>query len=171
MTESAPWPHADRIHFDAAVGWLMLGVPTDALRELEQLSTAGRLRPEALELEWALRAKSECWIEAKVVAETLVRVAPERPFGWIHLAYCLRRVEGGGLQSAWDLLRPAYDRFPEEEIIPYNLACYAAQMGQLDEAWEWLLTAINVAGDRAELCALALADSDLEPLKDRIREL
>lgn len=171
MTDEVELPHPNKAYFDAAIGWLMLGLPEDALHELERMTPPGRLHPDVLELEWALQAQANRWTEARVVAEALTRVAPERPFGWIHLAYCLRRIPGGGLESAWSVLRPAYDRFPQEKIIPYNLACYAAQMGHLDDAWKWLLTAVEVAGNSLEIKSLALADSDLDPLKDRIKEL
>ena len=171
MSDELDLPHPDRAHFDAAIGWLLLGLPEDSLKELARLTTASRLQPDVLELEWAIQARAGHWTEARVVAEALLRVAPDRPFGWVHLAYCLRRVPEGGLESAWNLLRPAFDRFPKEKIIPYNLACYAAQLGRLDDAWEWLLTAVEVAGDRKEIKTLALADTDLLPLKDRIEDL
>jgi tetratricopeptide (TPR) repeat protein len=161
-------PYPDPAYLDAAIGWFFLGLPDESLRELERMHAASRRNPDVLELEWALRARLGDWILARTVAEALLQEAPERPFGWIHLAYCLRRVPEGGLESAWNLLRPAFERFPKEKIIPYNLACYAAQMGRLDEAWEWFLTAIDVAGGPDELKALALADADLEPLRGRI---
>lgn len=166
-----PLIYPDQAYLDAAIGWFYLGLPDESLNELARMHASSRRDPDVLELEWALRARLGEWIEAQGVAESLLREAPDRPFGWIHLAYCLRRIPGGGLESAWELLRPAFDRFPTEKIIPYNLACYAAQLGRLDEAWEWFMTAIKVAGGKDELKSLALADTDLEPLRDRIEEL
>jgi hypothetical protein len=80
-------------------------------------------------------------------------------------------VKGGGLQRAWEALRPGYDKFPKAEVIPYNLACYAAQMSRLDEAWEWLHKSMEAAGDVNAIKAMALADNDLNALWDRIRTL
>ncbi|MDW8309781.1 MAG: hypothetical protein RMK20_10450, partial [Verrucomicrobiales bacterium] len=95
---------------------------------------------------------------------------PDRPNGWLHRAYALRRATGGGLERAWEALRPAADRFPREPIIPYNLACYACQMGRLDEARQWFVRALRV-GDRATLKDMALHDDDLRPLWNEISGL
>jgi len=40
------------------------------------------------------------------IAAALLKQAPERPHGWLHLAYSARRATGGGLQAAFDVLRP-----------------------------------------------------------------
>ena len=68
-------------------------------------------------------------------------------------------------------LRPAFEKFPKETIIPYNLACYAAQMGRLDEAWEWLHKAMAAAESVNRIKQMALADPDLQPLLERIKDL
>jgi hypothetical protein len=80
-------------------------------------------------------------------------------------------VKGGGLQAAWQALRPAFEKFPKADIIPYNLACYAAQSDRLDEAWEWLHKAMEAAGDVDRIKKRAAADPDLQPLWERIRQL
>src|SRR5262249_26290660 len=103
--------------------------------------------------------------------EMLISVAPDRSSGWVHRAYALRRVKQGGLPLAWAALRPAFEKFPREEVIPYNLACYAAQFGRVDEAWEWLQKTIQAAPDASRIKERALADPDLQPLWDRIRGL
>lgn len=153
---------------NAAIGWLGLGLPDEARAELERLSPASRSHPDVLEVRWAICANQSCWDEAVGVAEKIIALAPERPSGWLHRAYALRRAPGGGLRHAWDALRPAADRFPEEPIIAYNLACYACQMGQLDEARVWLRRALKT-GDRERLKTMALQDKDLEPLRAEIQ--
>ncbi len=53
----------------------------------------------------------------------------------MHQGACaLRRDPDGGLQAPWDALFPAMEKFPDEAIIPYNLACYACQMDKPDKA-------------------------------------
>ena len=74
------------------------------------------------------------WEEGLQVAQTLLRRAPERPSGWLHQAYALRRVPDGGLQKAWEALLPAFDKFPKDLLIRFNLSCYACQMRRLDAA-------------------------------------
>jgi hypothetical protein len=77
-------------------------------------------------------------------------------------------VPGGGLRAAWNALAPALDRFPKHEIIPYNLACYACQLDQLDQA-RILFQRALATGNKKHLKEMALDDSDLQPLWNEIR--
>jgi hypothetical protein len=72
--------------------------------------------------------------------------------------------------AAWDALLPAFEKFPGEPIIPYNLACYACQMGKLDDARLWLDRAMKIA-DKREIKLMALNDEDLKPLRAEIEKL
>ena len=147
----------------------MLGDAVSARAEFDQLSAEARRQPEVLEHEWGLRAAANAWTEAFAVAERLVAVAPERSFGWIHRAFALRRMPGGNLDRAWAALRPAHDHFPKDFLIAFNLACYAAQLGRLDEAWGWLNKA-RANGSAEGVLRMALADEDLRPLWPRLQE-
>ena len=51
----------------------------------------------------------------------LLRRAPSARSGWLHQAYALRRVPDGGVQKAWEALLPAFEKFPKEPTIPFNL--------------------------------------------------
>jgi predicted Zn-dependent protease len=159
----------DQLQLDAVEGWLMLGDAVSARAEFDQLSAEARLQADVLEREWGLQAAANAWAEAFAVAERLVAVAPERAFGWIHRAFALRRMPDGGLDRAWDALRPAHGRFPKDFLIAFNLACYAAQLGRLDEAWEWLEKA-RAHGPAEGVLRMALADEDLRPLWPRLQE-
>jgi Flp pilus assembly protein TadD len=163
--------HPDNLLFDAAMGWSMLGNVREAVNELRSLTPAGRDQREVLELLWGLHAELKEWAESLAVAERLVEIAPESTFGWIHRAYSLRRAPDGGLEKAWHVLRPAADLFPGDQTIPFNLACYATQMGRLDEAWTWLQRAMDAAGDVRIIKEMGLADEDLKPLWTRIHAL
>ena len=55
-------------------------------------------------------------------------------------------------------------------IIPYNLACYACQLGRdAAETMDWFERALLV-GDAREMLEMALKDSDLEPVWPLIRQ-
>ena len=82
----------------------------------------------------------------------------------------MRRVPGGGLRQAWEVLLPAADKFPREPVVAYNLSCYACQMQQLDIARHWLHRAV-AAGQKEAIKKMALADADLQPLWAEIQEL
>lgn len=153
------------------MGWLMLGDPASALEEVERLGEVSRRCPCVLELEWGIHAERGDWTRAAAVAAELIKRAPDAEFGWVHRAYALRRMPGGSLKRAWEALRPALDRFPHSQIVAYNLACYAAQMDRLDEAWTLFQRALLVAKETREVICMALADADLQPLWPRIRAM
>jgi predicted Zn-dependent protease len=156
--------------FSAAIGWLELGNLAEARAELATISAAQQEHPDVLEVRWAISAEGKQWEEGLQAAQALLRHAPHRSSGWLHQAYALRRIAGGSVQKAWDALLPAFDKFPKEHIIPYNLSCYACQLGRLDLAREWLKRAM--AGDgKASIKRMALEDPDLQPLWDAIRQL
>jgi Flp pilus assembly protein TadD len=158
----------DTFALSAALGWIELGNPAEALVELGHVTPANQSHPGVLEVRWAALAELKQWEPALVAASELVRVAPDNPSGWLHRAYALRRVPNGGLPQAREALLPAADLFEQEPIIPYNLACYACQLQQLEEARQWLKRAIK-AGKLSDIKRMALADDDLKPLWPEIR--
>jgi tetratricopeptide (TPR) repeat protein len=159
-------------HFlKAAHGWLELGDHEEAGNEISRISPDGLKHPDVLETRWSVCAAGGSWETGLEVARQLVKVAPERTSGWIHQAYSIRRALPNGLEQAWEALLPVYAQFPNEPIIPYNLACYTTQFGRLEEAWDWLEKAVKAAGDKAAIHRMALADPDLEPLHEKIQEL
>ena len=87
----------------------------------------------------------------------------DRVSGWIHKAISLRRANGGGFESAKALLLEAAKLFPADSTIQYNLACYSAQLGQLDVAQEYLDKSYELV-DAKQLKLMALDDEDLKPL-------
>jgi predicted Zn-dependent protease len=155
--------------FSAAIGWLELGNPAEARAELDQLRPEARQHPDVLEVRWLLCAETKDWLAGLATARELLQQAPDRASGWLHQAYALRRVPSGGLQAAWDALIPAFDKFPKEPVISYNLACYACQLNQLDLARSWLARAQSVGG-KDVIRRMALSDDDLRPLWPEIQK-
>lgn len=161
-------PH---IHFlSAAAGWLGLGNLAEAKSELAQITSPYQGHPDVLELRWDIAALEGNWEQALDVARSLLQSAPDRPSGWLHQSYALRRIPDGSVKKAWSALLPAFNKFPQESIISFNLSCYACQMGQLDAARVWFKRAL-VIGGKQRIKAQALADTDLEPLWDEIKQL
>ncbi len=163
-----PLDPPDSHRLSAAIGWLGLGNPQEAKAELAALLPASKNHPDVLEVRWSIHSGDKQWDLALQDARALVEAAPERAAGWIFQAYALRRVPTGGLQQAWDALRPAYERFPRQLIIPFNLACYSCQLRQLDDARAWLDRAAQIGGKK-EIKPMALAEPDLEPLWTEIQ--
>jgi predicted Zn-dependent protease len=165
-----PLEPPNTFHLSAASGWMELANLPEAWEELRKIPPALQNHPAVLEMRWQLHAQAKDWDQALEVAQVLVAYHPDRAQGWIHRAYAMRRAKAGGLQDAWDALLPAIQLFPDESVIPYNIACYAAQLGKVDEAWTWLQSAMNVGG-AGPMKRMALADSDLEALWDRLRKI
>ena len=77
----------------------------------------------------------------------------------------MRRANGGGIEKAKVVLDEAAKLFPGDSMIQYNLACYCAQLGQLDAAQEHLHKSYEL-GDAKQIKLIALDDEDLKPLWD-----
>jgi tetratricopeptide (TPR) repeat protein len=165
-----PLSPSDQRCLEAAQGWLMLGNFIEADSELDNITPLFRVHPQVLAVRWQVYAKAERWDGAFEIARTLVEQLPDDSFGWIHQAYALRRMDGGGVKAAWDALLPAADKFPTEPTVAFNLACYACQLGNLTEARDWLSKAIEL-GDKDDTKTRALDDPDLEPLWSSIGKL
>jgi len=163
-------PPPNQFFIEAAVGWLELGNPREALIELDQLDASLRNCAQALGVEWGIRAALSEWETALKIAKTLIEIDPANPSGWIHLGYSSRRVPGGTVLDAWNNLLSGAARFPREPIIAFNLACYACQMNRLDKARAWFHRATE-SGDRKEILKMGLAEKDLEPLWSEIKKL
>lgn len=176
MTASpiTPLEPPDTHHLRAAEGWYELGDFAEGLAELRHVSGAAANHPDTLQISWAIHAAREDWTTARDVADTLVERAPGLEAGWIHRAYATRRMPGGTIESAWLSLYPAAKLFPDETIIPYNLACYECQLGHLAEAKTWLQRALRIPKGEQEskiIRKMAQADTDLEPLWAEIPNL
>jgi len=158
----------DSHHLSAAEGWLELGNAHEAQAELECLSDEAQGRVEVLAVRWGILAQFKSWDQCVVVAERIVELAPDEVFGWIHRSYALHELKR--TQTARDSLLPATKLFPKIETIPYNLACYECQWGDLAAARDWFRRALKLH-DRADLKARALDDPDLQPLWSEIKKL
>jgi len=158
----------DSLYLTAAEGWLELGMPLEAQAELVNLTPSLRIHPLVLELQWNIHAQTGQWELASGVSAALATLLPEDSFGWIHRAYSLHELKR--TREAWDVLLPMADKFPDQYIIRYNLACYACQLDNLKESLVWLKRAMALAGKK-DVRIMALEDPDLKPLWPQIGKL
>ena len=154
----------DTFHLAAAVGWLELGNPVEAMADLEKISPPQRGSPEVLSVRLSIYQTQNRWQEADVIARVLIEARPVEPAYWTALAYAVRRKPGGSIVEAKEILRKAAELFPRESLIFYNLACYEAQLGNLASAKDWLEKSYLI-GDREELRRMAAKDPDLVLLR------
>jgi len=170
----SPLEPPDSFHLLAAQGWLELGCPTEAGEELEKIAPELSMRPDVLGTRWEACARLGNWEAGVEIGQRLVEAEPEQSFGWINRSYALRRAPGGGVQAAYEALRPAADRVADLEQVNFNLACYACQLGRLDEGREWLSKSLAIAQRDGRLHFArqnALNEPDLEALWNEIRKL
>ena len=158
---------ADIRHLEAAQGWLGLRNWREALAELANIPAELQSHPDVLQVRWAVHAAAKEWESAAEVAQAFRQAKPDSPFGFVHLAYALHEMKR--TQEAQDVLLPVLDKFRDEFIIRYNLACYACQLGDGEGAWRWLEKSMSLT-DPEEIKRMALNDPDLEPLRSRIKK-
>jgi predicted Zn-dependent protease len=90
----------------------------------------------------------------------LCQLAPEKTMGFIHVAYCLHEL--GNTQAARELLLSGPPALKAEATYHYNLACYEAVLGNIQQARAHL--DVSFAMDR-KLKDIAHSDPDLAPLR------
>ena len=136
-----------------------------AQEELARISPDLLFHPDVLELRWAIQMQAGAWQLALELAQAIVNSAPDRPTGWIKRSFVLHKLKR--TREALDNLFPAAERFDKVAVIPYNLACYAAELRYLWEAERWLKQAFEVGG--SQLKVLALQNEDLKPLWGKLK--
>lgn len=158
----------DRHYLLAAEGWLELGNEFEAFMELEKISQEFSGHPEVQNVRRRLYGRTKDWTTALNLAKAICQLEPNHLFSRIHQAYGFAPSKRDS--EATDITPAAPIRLPHLFAVPYNLACYACLLGNLEEAWEWLKMAIEMT-DLDEIRKLALNDLDLEPLWGKIGEI
>jgi tetratricopeptide (TPR) repeat protein len=157
-----PLPPPDGHHLRAAQGWIELGNHQEANQELERIAPELRTHPDVLKLRWKIYAQAKKWDACLDIAGAIIKLAPERANGWILRSFALHEMKG--TREAFDQLLPVADRFPGIWAIPYNLACYCAQLGRLKDCRDWFQKAMDV--DEHTVQRKGIDDPDLKPLWD-----
>ncbi len=150
-----------------AVGWLELANPQEALAELAGAPKSVQGHPDALEVCWQALSELKDWPQALKAARQLITTAPERATGYINQSFALHEMRQ--TREALVCLLPHSGRFPEVGVIPYNLACYACQLNDLETARHWLVRASKILG-QGDTKIMVLKDPDLTPLRPMVRD-
>ena len=141
----------------AASGFAELSLFQEAVQELEELPESAKEFPAVLVVWLEVYQRWEKWAEAESVATRLVGSGTRRT----ELAGSPCVCDPAGSRADLCSRSPAASRrkFPNCGTIQFNLACYAAQLGQLDEARGRLGRAIQL--DKG-FAVIAKTDPDLE---------
>jgi len=154
-----PLEQPDRQHWQAATGYVELGMFLEADTELDKIDPFNRAAPEVLALRIAIYRGLEKWELMQEIAKRLAEFQPDDIQWTISLAYATRRANS--IQSAKEVLLNAEPKFPKEPEIKYNLACYFCQTGEIQNAKNYLKKALEIDSNWR---MAALEDEDLKPL-------
>lgn len=116
----------------AAQGYLDLDMPNDALAELDRLSPGDLDREDVLQMRLFVLMRMRSWPAALEVCEKMRRLFPESSSGFIHGAFCLHEL--GRTAEAKKLLIGGPPILAKDPTFFYNLGCYDAVLGNLEEA-------------------------------------
>lgn len=156
-----PLQPPDSHHLSAAQGWLELGNYLEAGRELARISPPLDQHPDVLEIQYELYAHEKRWQECADTALATMRADPDRQSAWIHYSFALHELKR--TKQAYNNLLTVSQKFTDDWHLPYNLACYCAQLGHFAEAQEWFKKAISI---NDKVCNFGYDDPDLKPMWD-----
>lgn len=149
-----------RANVRAAIGWLDLGLPEEALAELTPLPWRLRMRRPMLELKLAAEMRSASWNAAADTARVLCLKEPDEPQYFLHAAYCLHETGDTLAACRWLLRGPRC--LLGSAVFHYNLACYLSVLGELSRARAHLGTAFMLDDTLRDE---ALKDEDLAAIR------
>jgi hypothetical protein len=123
-----PLEPPDQQHWQAAAGYVELGMFLEADTELDKIDPFNRAAPEVLASRLAIYHGLKKWELMQEIAKRLAEFQPDDIQWTISLAYATRRADS--IHAAKEILLDAKLKFPKEAIIFYNLACYECQLGE-----------------------------------------
>lgn len=151
---------------NAAQGYSELGMFEDALAELDTLSEEEREHPAALQMRLLVLMRMKRWVEGLEIAAKLREQCPELPTGYIHGAFCLHEL--GRTQEAKEMLLSGPPTLLAEPTYFYNLGCYDATLGNLEEAVKHLKMSFQMDEKFREI---AKYDPDLKLVGDLLESV
>lgn len=129
-----------------------------------------------LEEVYQLFKSKKDWAVCVEVAQKAVDLHSKNAWGWIQRSYALHFLKK--TRDAYELLKPAAKLFPDKITVFYNLACYAAQLGNANEAKLWLNSVFELAektgpysGTFERYRKQALEDADLISIREGVPQM
>jgi len=82
---------------------------------------------------------------------------------WARLSEASKWRQKGNIKKAAEILKAAVQRYPDQAVLQYDLACYLALLGEKEDALQALERALQLD---ASLKELAKKNDDLKPLRN-----
>jgi tetratricopeptide (TPR) repeat protein len=150
-----------RRRLESVEGYLLLGMPVDALRELDALRNGGfdnlvvcRVRAEALR-------DLKRYEDALQEYERFDAGHPDDLTTLMGMAWCFKRIDR--LEDAIETMQRAYRAHPDEPVVLYNIACYLSLAGDKTQSLSWLGRALRM---EPKLRRLIARESDFDNLRE-----
>ena len=147
-------------HLLAASGYAELDMLRESITELNAIEDEFQNRPEVLQLRLHNLMRRRRWIHALRVSQKLCRVAPECCTGFLHASFCLH--EMGKTAQAKKFLLKGPPILLKDPIYYYNMGCYDALLGNMQDARLHLHTSFEMDASFREL---AKKDPDLKSVQ------
>jgi tetratricopeptide (TPR) repeat protein len=140
----------------AASGWLDLGLPDEAMIELQHLSVHDQATSEVLEMKLVVQMECKLWNAASETARVLCGINPLNAEYFLQGAFCLH--ETGDTLAAHNWLLQGPRALLEMPTFHYNIGCYLWILGEEESARTHLRRAFEMDNS---LEAFAKTDRDL----------
>jgi predicted Zn-dependent protease len=147
----------------AAEGYVELGMYDDALAELDELDPAQQDILEALRMRVEIVLRKRDWKTALRFSLIACQLYPNESPGFIHAAFCLHEL--GRTEEAKQTLLDGPAKLLDEPVYYYNLGCYDAVLGNLNQAKAYLRASFRL--DKS-FRNMAKNDPDLERIRDEL---
>jgi Flp pilus assembly protein TadD len=144
----------------SACGYAELGMDRESLAELNSIPKAMQNRPEVLQLRLHHLMLRKSWQRALTLSRKLCSVAPDCGAGFLHAGFCLNQL--GRTKEARLILLQGPPALRREPIFYYNLGCYEALLGHLQDAQRHLETSFQMD---ANFRQIAKKDPDLKTVQ------
>lgn len=147
----------------AAEGYLELGMPGEALREIEELPADLQNELPAVLARMEVYQRQKRWADGSELGRAALKRFPEYGSLYLLTSYSVRRHEG--LEHARSVLVSGEPFLGSEALFHYNMGCYECQLSDLAGAKARLTTAFTLEPRYIEV---GLNDSDLTELREWI---
>ena len=126
----------------AADGYLFLGMPAQALEELDGIPEESQNDSAVLRARIRVLLHLKQWREANHLSEFGNEFYPDENEFMVQRAFALHQMKKGG--EAVQVLLSAPEWIRRTGILHYNLACYEAQLGDVNTARQCIRAAIEI---------------------------
>ncbi|MEP7013832.1 MAG: hypothetical protein ABI925_00165 [Verrucomicrobiota bacterium] len=150
-------------HLVAAAGYAELDMTRESIAELNAIDDFFQDRPEVLQLRLHNLMRNRRWLQALRISRRLCRIAPDCSTGFLHAGFCLHEL--GKTAEAKKVLLKGPAALLREPIFYYNMGCYDALLGNVQDAQVHLQTSFEMD---ASFRDLARMDPDLQAVQELI---